>query len=88
MTLIANPYSAARLLKFNRAPSQDVPAAMLRLVLDGFVASDLTRNGVREFVDDIIKFAGVNIGPKLLRRSGEVSRVRDASATGPASSGS
>jgi hypothetical protein len=29
---------------------QDVPVAMLRLILDGFAASDFTKNRVREFV--------------------------------------
>jgi len=31
---------------------QDAPAAMLGLILDGFVASDFTKNRVRQFVRD------------------------------------
>jgi hypothetical protein len=34
----------------NAKMHQDVPADMLRLILDGFVASDFTKNRVREFV--------------------------------------
>lgn len=38
---------------------QDVPPALLGLILDGFVASDFTKNRVREFVREYKRAAPV-----------------------------